>query len=88
MCRHTDHEKEALDKFDDDKQETSKIFTSGNIFTSITNPATRFVNNIVYAGVGVTGAFFALNGYLSVGMLSCFLGYANQYTKPFMKFQA
>ena len=45
--------------------------------------ATRFVNNIVYAGVGVTGAFFALNGYLSVGMLSCFLGYANQYTKPF-----
>lgn len=77
------HEKEALDKFDDINKRLQKYSLQATFFSSITNPATRFVNNIVYAGVGVTGAFFALNGYLSVGMLSCFLGYANQYTKPF-----
>lgn len=52
-------------------------------FSSITNPATRFVNSLVYAGVGIFGAFFAINGRLTVGQLSCFLSYANQYTKPF-----
>lgn len=52
-------------------------------FSSITNPATRFVNSLVYAGVGVFGAFIALRGGISVGRLSCFLSYANQYTKPF-----
>ncbi len=52
-------------------------------FSSITNPATRFVNSLVYAGVGIFGAFFALRGGISVGRLSCFLSYANQYTKPF-----
>ena len=77
------HEKEALEKFDDINKRLQKYSLQATFFSSITNPATRFVNNIVYAGVGVTGAFFALNGYLSVGMLSCFLGYANQYTKPF-----
>ena len=77
------HEKEALEKFDDINRRLQKYSLQATFFSSITNPATRFVNNIVYAGVGVTGAFFALNGYLSVGMLSCFLGYANQYTKPF-----
>ncbi|MCM1046322.1 MAG: ABC transporter ATP-binding protein/permease [Candidatus Gastranaerophilales bacterium] len=52
-------------------------------FSSITNPATRFVNSLVYAGVGICGAFFAIRGGISVGQLSCFLSYANQYTKPF-----
>ena len=52
-------------------------------FSSITNPATRFVNSLVYAGVGVFGALVAIKGGISVGRLSCFLSYANQYTKPF-----
>ena len=52
-------------------------------FSSITNPATRFVNNVVYAGVALVGALFAVSGGISVGQLSCFLSYANQYTKPF-----
>lgn len=52
-------------------------------FSSLTNPCTRFVNSIVYAGVGVAGAFIAIGGGISVGRLSCFLSYANQYTKPF-----
>lgn len=52
-------------------------------FSSITNPATRFVNSLVYAGVGIVGAFIAIGGGISVGRLSCFLSYANQYTKPF-----
>lgn len=52
-------------------------------FSSITNPSTRFVNSLVYAGVGVFGAFVAIRGGISVGRLSCFLSYANQYTKPF-----
>ena len=52
-------------------------------FSSITNPSTRFVNNLVYAGVGITGALFAIHGRLSVGKLTTFLSYANQYTKPF-----
>jgi ATP-binding cassette subfamily B protein len=52
-------------------------------FSSITNPATRFVNSLVYAGVGICGAFFAIRGGISVGQLSIFLSYANQYTKPF-----
>ena len=52
-------------------------------FSSITNPATRFVNSLVYAGVGIFGAYVAIRGGISVGRLSCFLSYANQYTKPF-----
>ena len=52
-------------------------------FSSLTNPCTRFVNGLVYAGVGITGAFAALSGNISIGGLSCFLSYANQYTKPF-----
>lgn len=52
-------------------------------FSSITNPSTRFVNSLVYAGVGIFGAFLAIRGGISVGRLSCFLSYANQYTKPF-----
>ena len=52
-------------------------------FSSLTNPCTRFVNSLVYAGVGIFGAFVAIRGGISVGRLSCFLSYANQYTKPF-----
>lgn len=52
-------------------------------FSSLTNPCTRFVNSLVYAGVGIFGAFVAIRGGISVGQLSCFLSYANQYTKPF-----
>ena len=52
-------------------------------FSSMTNPATRFVNNIVYAGVGLVGAIYAVAGGITIGQLSIFLNYANQYTKPF-----
>lgn len=59
------------------------MLTEGNIFSSLTNPCTRFVNSLVYAGVGIFGAMSALTGGITVGQLSCFLSYANQYTKPF-----
>ncbi len=69
-----------FEKINSDLQECSH---KAIFFSSITNPATRFVNSVVYAGVGITGAFAAINGAISVGQLSCFLSYANQYTKPF-----
>lgn len=77
------YEEKALSRFDEINYRLEKYSLKATFFSSITNPATRFVNNLVYAGVGVTGAFFAIQGNLSVGMLSCFLSYANQYTKPF-----
>lgn len=77
------HEEEALERFDEINERLRKYSLRATFFSSTTNPATRFVNNLVYAGVGVAGAFFALHGRLSVGQLSCFLSYANQYTKPF-----
>lgn len=77
------HEDEALERFDEMNKRLEKYSLRATFFSSITNPATRFVNNLVYAGVGITGAFFAINGYLSIGKLSRFLSYANQYTKPF-----
>lgn len=77
------YEKKAMDRFDEINKRLEKYSLRATFFSSITNPATRFVNNLVYAGVGITGAFFAINGGLSVGQLSCFLSYANQYTKPF-----
>lgn len=77
------HEDEALERFDEINSRLKKYSLRATFFSSTTNPATRFVNNLVYAGVGVAGAFFALHGYITVGGLSCFLGYANQYTKPF-----
>lgn len=77
------HEDEALEKFDEINHRLEKYSLQATFFSSTTNPATRFVNNLVYAGVGVSGALFALSGRLSVGQLSCFLSYANQYTKPF-----
>lgn len=77
------HEDEAQEKFDEINERLKKCSLRGIFFSSITNPATRFVNSLVYAGVGITGAIFAIRGSLSVGQLSCFLSYANQYTKPF-----
>lgn len=76
-------EKEVGDRFDDINDRLSKYSLQGTFFSSITNPSTRFVNALVYAAVGVFGAFFAIQGGISVGQLSCFLSYANQYTKPF-----
>lgn len=77
------HEEEALERFDEINDRLQKYSLRATFFSSTTNPATRFVNNLVYAGVGIVGALFALTGRLSVGQLSCFLSYANQYTKPF-----
>lgn len=77
------YEKKALERFEKINERLEGYSLRATFFSSITNPATRFVNNLVYAGVGITGAFFALNGYLSIGKLSRFLSYANQYTKPF-----
>ncbi len=77
------HEDEALMKFDEVNGRLQDCSLRAIFFSSITNPSTRFVNNLVYAGVAVTGAVFAIQGGISVGQLSCFLTYANQYTKPF-----
>lgn len=77
------HEDEALEQFDEVNEKLQKYSLKAIFFSSITNPSTRFVNNLVYAGVAVTGAVFAIRGGISVGQLSCFLTYANQYTKPF-----
>ena len=76
-------EKEALERFDEINGRLQKYSLQAIFFSSITNPATRFVNSLVYTGVGITGAFAALSGHLSVGQLASFLSYANQYTKPF-----
>ena len=77
------HEKENVDQFDETNERLQKASLKAIFFSSITNPATRFVNNVVYAGVALVGALFAVSGGISVGQLSCFLSYANQYTKPF-----
>ena len=77
------HEKENVDQFDEMNERLQKASLKAIFFSSITNPATRFVNNVVYAGVALVGAPFAVSGGISVGQLSCFLSYANQYTKPF-----
>lgn len=76
-------EDEVLEKFDVVNEKLRNYSLRATFFSSITNPATRFVNSLVYAGVGISGALFAISGRLSVGQLSCFLSYANQYTKPF-----
>jgi ATP-binding cassette subfamily B protein len=77
------HEDEALEEFDEINGRLQDCSLRAIFFSSITNPSTRFVNNLVYAGVAVTGAVYAIRGGISVGQLSCFLTYANQYTKPF-----
>ncbi len=76
-------EKKILERFDEINVRLQKCSLQAIFFSSITNPATRFVNSLVYTGVGVTGALAAVAGRLSVGQLACFLSYANQYTKPF-----
>lgn len=76
-------EKEAQERFEEINSRLNACSLKAIFFSSITNPATRFVNGLVYAAVGVAGAFAAVNGALSVGQLSVFLTYANQYTKPF-----
>lgn len=77
------YEEEALHRFDGINERLQDCSVKAIFFSSITNPATRFVNNVVYAGVAIVGAVTAMRGIISVGQLSCFLSYANQYTKPF-----
>ena len=77
------HEDEALEQFDEINDRLQKCSLRATFFSSLTNPSTRFVNSLVYAGVGIFGAMSALTGGITVGQLSCFLSYANQYTKPF-----
>ncbi len=77
------HEKEAMEQFDEINERLRVCSLKGTFFSSLTNPCTRFVNSLVYAAVGIFGAVYAVRGGISVGQLSCFLSYANQYTKPF-----
>lgn len=77
------YEDDAMRRFEKINEELSGYSLRAIFFSSITNPATRFVNSLVYAGVGIVGAFIAVHGGITVGQLSCFLSYANQYTKPF-----
>ncbi len=77
------HEDEALEQFDEINERLGKYSLRAIFFSSLTNPSTRFVNNLVYAGVALFGALSAIRGGISVGGLTCFLSYANQYTKPF-----
>lgn len=76
-------EENVLSKFDEMNGRLLECSLKATFFSSLTNPTTRFVNAMVYAAVGLTGAFAAVSGRISVGGLSCFLSYANQYTKPF-----
>lgn len=77
------HEEKAMEQFDEINERLQKCSLKAIFYSSITNPATRFVNNVVYTGVGLVGALAAVAGRISVGDLSCLLSYANQYTKPF-----
>lgn len=76
-------EDESAEKFDEISERLEKCSLRATFFSSLTNPSTRFVNSLVYAAVGLLGALSAIDGGISVGALSCFLSYANQYTKPF-----
>lgn len=76
-------EDETLEKFDEINGRLEKCSLRAIFFSSLTNPCTRFVNSLVYTGVGLTGALAVIRGGLTVGQLTCFLSYANQYTKPF-----
>jgi ATP-binding cassette subfamily B protein len=77
------HENKAIEQFDEINGRLQKASVKAIFFSSLTNPCTRFVNSLVYAGVGILGAFLAIKGRISVGQLTSFLSYANQYTKPF-----
>ncbi len=76
-------EEDVLEAFDEINGRLEKASLQATFFSSLTNPSTRFVNSLVYTGVGLAGAISAMRGALTVGQLSCFLSYANQYTKPF-----
>lgn len=76
-------EEKVMERFDEINERLQKCSLKGIFFSSITNPSTRFVNSLVYASVGIFGAIYAVRGGITVGQLSCFLSYANQYTKPF-----
>lgn len=77
------YEERADERFDKINDKLEKASMQATFFSSLTNPCTRFVNSLVYAAVGIVGAFFAISERISIGQLSCFLTYANQYTKPF-----
>ena len=77
------HEDEAMAQFEEINDRLEKCSLRATFFSSLTNPSTRFVNNMVYAAVALTGAFAAINGSITPGGLTSFLSYANQYTKPF-----
>ena len=76
-------EDEVLEQFDEINEDLRKYYLKGTFFSSITNPSTRFVNSLVYAGVAISGGIIAITGGITVGNLQCILSYANQYTKPF-----
>ena len=77
------HEDENQEAFDEINGRLQKYSLNAIFFSSLVNPSTRFINSMIYAGVGIAGAVSALSGGLTVGQLTCFLSYANQYTKPF-----
>ena len=77
------YEDDALERFEVINDKLEKDSMSATFYSSITNPATRFVNSLVYTAVGIIGALSAISGRISIGQLTCFLSYANQYTKPF-----
>ncbi len=77
------HQDETMAQFDEINERLKACSLKATFFSSLTNPCTRFVNSVVYAGVALTGAFIAIGGGITVGNLSCFLNYANQYTRPF-----
>ena len=77
------YEERSIDRFKEINQRLKECGVKAQFYSSLTNPCTRFVNGIVYATVGVVGALFAIRGSITVGLLSSFLSYANQYTKPF-----
>ncbi len=77
------HEQTALEQFDEINERLETYSRRATFYSSLVNPTTRFINSLVYAGVGLAGAIAAINGSITVGALSCFLSYANQYTKPF-----
>ncbi len=77
------HEKDAMEQFGEINERLRKYSLRAIFFSSITNPSTRFVNSLVYTGVGITGALASISGRMTVGQLTAFLNYANQYTKPF-----
>ena len=83
LVRAFGHEADSMEAFDEINAELEKNALKAIFFSSLTNPATRFVNSVVYAGVGLVGALMAISGGITVGNLTSFLNYANQYTKPF-----